>query len=56
MATENEARLLTALKNIKRCLEQENGKGDGAIRDTIWYGPGETLFDYIDSETGVGDG
>ncbi|MBS1143399.1 MAG: hypothetical protein H6R14_805 [Proteobacteria bacterium] len=41
--------LLAALVNSRNCLESANEMGDGPIVDTIWYGPAETLFDYMDS-------
>jgi len=41
---------LEALMQIKATLVLENEKGaQSAIVDTIWHGPGETLFDYIDN-------
>jgi len=43
-------RLRGVLVETRRVLEQENNKGDAsAIRDTIWRGPAETLFDYLDA-------
>lgn len=41
--------LLTVLANVRNALESANEMGDGPIIDTIWYGPAETLFDYIDA-------
>lgn len=38
-----------ALREVRRVLELENNKPNGAIADTIWRGPGETLFDFIDN-------
>jgi hypothetical protein len=38
-----------ALVNSRNALESANEMGDGPIIDTIWYGPAETLFDYMDS-------
>lgn len=38
---------IEALKAIKACLEKENER-PGAICDTLWFSPCETLFDYID--------
>ena len=40
--------LLSALVNSRNCLESANEIGDGPIVDTIWYGPAETLFEYMD--------
>ena len=42
--------LLTVLINVRNALESVNEMGDGPIVDTIWYGPAETLFDYMDAE------
>ena len=43
-------RLRGVLVETRRVLEQENNKGDAsAIRDTIWRGLAETLFDYLDA-------
>ena len=43
-------RLRGVIVETRRVLEQENNKGDAsAIRDTIWRGPAETLFDYLDA-------
>ncbi|MET3371972.1 hypothetical protein ABIC89_001013 [Variovorax boronicumulans] len=43
-------RLRGVIVEARRVLEQENNKGDAsAIRDTIWRGPAETLFDYLDT-------
>jgi len=56
---------IAALKEVlietRRVLEEENSKGvHSAIKDTIWRGPAETLFDYldatIDSARAAGDG
>lgn len=41
--------LLTSLINCRRTLEVVNEVPGGPINDTIWYGPAETLFDYMDS-------
>lgn len=41
--------LLTAIINCRRTLEVVNEVPGGPINDTIWYGPAETLFDYMDS-------
>ena len=38
-----------ALEAIRACLQKHNEDPNGPIRDTIWYGNGETLFDFIDS-------
>lgn len=38
---------IEALVAIKACLEQENAR-PGAIGDTLWMSPHETLFDFID--------
>lgn len=35
------------LKAIKACLERENERG--AIADTLWMSPCQTLFDFIDA-------
>jgi len=43
------ARLREALEEVQRVLAQANGTPDGPIVDTIWRGPAETLFDYIDA-------
>jgi hypothetical protein len=37
-----------ALVNIRDCLHRIN-QHESAIRDTLWYGDAETLFDYIDA-------
>lgn len=42
--------LLAVLVNVRNTLESANEMGDGPIVDTIWYGPAETLFDYMDAE------
>ncbi|WP_374257664.1 hypothetical protein [Aquabacterium sp.] len=47
--TELERELLDALKAVRRSLSIANDTPDGPIRDTIWNGPGETLFDFIDT-------
>lgn len=39
--------LRVALAHTKKCLEEANESG--VITDTIWAGPAETLFDYIDA-------
>lgn len=39
--------LLTGLKEILAQLEAGNERG--AISDTLWYSPHETLFDFIGS-------
>lgn len=46
------ARLREALAEVLRVLETENEKPGGAICDTIWRGPAETLFDYARSALG----
>ena len=40
---------LSALKATKATLERVNQERGGPIVDTIWHGPGETLFDFIDA-------
>jgi hypothetical protein len=40
--------LLAALKASRETLEQANKTG-GPITDTIWHGPCETLFDFMDA-------
>ena len=42
-------RLREALGEVQRVLVRENGRENGAIVDTIWRSPHETLFDYIES-------
>lgn len=42
--------LLTGLKEILARLEHANECG--AIGDTLWYSPHETLFDFIDGLIG----
>lgn len=43
-------RLRGVVVETRRVLELENRKGAAsAIRDTIWRGPAETLFDYLDA-------
>jgi hypothetical protein len=37
---------VAALKHIRNSLHEANE--GGAIADTIWAGPAETLWDYID--------
>ena len=39
--------LIQALEAIKATLEKANQTG--VITDTIWHGPGETLWDFIDN-------
>jgi hypothetical protein len=46
--TKQRDELLTVLVNSRNCLESANEMGDGPIVDTIWYGPAETLFEYMD--------
>jgi hypothetical protein len=41
--------LLATLKDARACLEAANNTPNGPITDTIWYGPAETLFDFIDA-------
>lgn len=41
--------LLTVIVNARNALESANEMANGPICDTIWYGPGETLFDYMDA-------
>lgn len=41
--------LTTTLEEVQRVLAQTNNTQDGPIVDTIWRGPAETLFDYIDA-------
>lgn len=42
--------LLAALVNSRDALQLANEEMvDGPIVDTIWYGPAETLFDYMDA-------
>jgi len=43
------ARLREVLMNVKATLVIANETKDGPIVDTIWHGPAETLFDYIDN-------
>lgn len=43
------ARLREVLMNVKVTLVIANETKDGPIVDTIWHGPAETLFDYIDN-------
>jgi hypothetical protein len=42
-------RMREALAEVQRVLVRENGRENGAIVDTIWRSPHETLFDYIES-------
>lgn len=42
--------LRAALKDTRACLEAANNTPNGPIIDTIWCGPAETLFDFIDAE------
>lgn len=42
-------RLREVLMNVKATLVLANEMKDGPIVDTIWHGPAETLFDYIDN-------
>lgn len=42
-------RLQAGITEIRRVLTLENDRAGGPINDTIWRGPGETLFDYIES-------
>lgn len=37
------------LQAIKKTLKRENEKPNGAITDTIWHTPYETLFDFVDA-------
>lgn len=41
--------LLEALKLARKSLQVANDTTDGPIRDTIWHGPAETLFDFMDA-------
>ena len=42
--------LLAALVNSRDALQLASEEMvDGPIVDTIWYGPAETLFDYMDA-------
>lgn len=41
--------LLAALKAARKSLQVANDTTDGPIRDTIWHGPAETLFDFMDA-------
>lgn len=41
--------LLAALKAARKSLQVANDTPDGPIRDTIWHGPAETLFDFMDA-------
>jgi len=44
------AALRAVLIETRRVLGEENSKGVfSAIKDTIWRGPAETLFDYLDA-------
>ncbi len=40
--------LIQVLTAIKATLEEANQSG--VITDTIWHGPGETLWDFIDNQ------
>lgn len=42
-------RLREALVNARATLERANTTPNGPIRDTIWHGDCETLFDYMDA-------
>lgn len=44
-------RLDRGIAEVRRALVSENERDGGAINDTIWRGPGETLLDYIDGLT-----
>lgn len=46
---EREGRMREALRLSRYCLQQANEIKNGPIRDTIWFSPHETLFDYMDS-------
>jgi hypothetical protein len=48
LPAEQDAELLDILKAIRDTLHRENDNENGAIQDTIWHRPSETLFDYID--------
>jgi len=45
-------RLNRALVEVRRVLHAENERQGSPINDTIWRGPGETLFDFIDAAIG----
>ena len=49
IAREQRDELLAALVATKLTLELANDTPNGPIRDTIWYGDAETLFDFIDA-------
>lgn len=41
--------VIAILQAIRKTLHEANGLQDSPIQDTIWHGPGETLFDFIDN-------
>jgi hypothetical protein len=45
----SEDKAVIALRNVLATLKRENERPSGPIRDTIWHGDAETLFDYIES-------
>lgn len=42
-----------ALREVLAALKRENERDLGPICDTIWHGPGETLFDFIENSIGA---
>lgn len=49
LAIDQRDELLAALKLARKSLQVANDTPDGPIRDTIWHGPAETLFDFMDA-------
>lgn len=46
-------RLAQALREVLATLKRENERAEGPIKDTIWHGPAETLFDFIENTLGA---
>ena len=42
------AELLADMKAARQSLQVANDTPNGPINDTIWHGPAETLFDFMD--------
>lgn len=46
-------KLAQALREVLATLKRENERAEGPITDTIWRGPAETLFDFIENTLGA---
>lgn len=50
------AELLADMKAARQSLQVANDTPNGPINDTIWHGPAETLFDFMDHAIAKAEG